>query len=157
MVSALEVGMQAQSFRIAYVALVLFGSAASGEAEPLAVARFPPDEIVWSRTVIGGLRAILAGDDQKPGMYAYRTYIPANTKIQPHFHPDEKVVTIISGTLLMGYGEQFDETLMKRLPPGSVWTEPARQPHFVWAKDGDVLIQVVGANGPTGTMRIDSK
>jgi hypothetical protein len=90
-------------------------------------------------------------------MYAYRTSITANTKRQPHFHPDDKIVTVISGTLLMGYGEQFDETIMKALPPGSVWTEPARQPHFVWAKDGDVVIQVVGANGPTGTTQIQPK
>jgi quercetin dioxygenase-like cupin family protein len=149
--------MRIGSFQGAFFALVIFGSLASGHAEPLVAMRFVPDEIVMNRTPTGGFRAILVGDDQKPGMYAYRTNIPADTKIQPHFHPDDKIVTVISGTLLMGYGARFDETMMKALPPGSVWTEPAGQPHYVWARDGDVLIQVVGANGPTGTTRIEPK
>jgi quercetin dioxygenase-like cupin family protein len=88
-------------------------------------------------------------------MYMYRVRFPANYKVQPHFHPDERVVTVISGVLYMGYGEQFDESAMKALPAGSIWTEPAKQPHFVWAKDGEAIIQVVGSNGPSGTTRID--
>jgi uncharacterized RmlC-like cupin family protein len=90
-------------------------------------------------------------------MYMYRARFPANFKVQPHFHPDERVVTVMSGTLYMGYGEQFDESVMKALPAGSVWTEPAKQPHFVWAKEGDVVIQVVGGNGPSGLTRIEPK
>ena len=64
--------------------------------------------------------------------------------------PDERIVTILSGTLLVGYGEQFDESKMKALPAGGMFTEPAKQPHFVWAKDGEVVIQVVG-HGPSAT------
>jgi hypothetical protein len=55
----------------------------------------------------------------------------------------------------MGFGERFDETTMKVLPAGSIWTEPAKQPHYVWAKDGEVVIQVIG-NGPTATTPIQS-
>jgi hypothetical protein len=137
------------------VALALFVSGA--RAEPLAVARFTPDEFTWERTLTGGQRQIIVGDDRKPGMYVYRARIPANTKVQPHFHPDERIVTVLSGTLHMGYGDEFDESAMKPLPAGSIWTEPAKQPHFVWAKDGDVIIQVVGATGPSGTTRIEPK
>ena len=45
---------------------------------------------------------------------------------------------------------------MKALPAGSIFTEPARQPHFVWAKDGEVVIQVIG-NGPSATTLIEQK
>ena len=68
----------------------------------------------------------------------------------PPRRADERVVTILSGTLLVGYGERFDESTMKALPAGSVFTEPAKQPHFVWAKDSEVVIQVVG-QGPSAT------
>jgi quercetin dioxygenase-like cupin family protein len=102
-------------------------------------------------------RANIVGDDKKPGVYVYRVRIPAGFKIKPHFHPDERVVTVIAGTLLMGYGEKFDETTMKTLPSGSIWTEPANAPHYVWAKDGEATIQVVGANGPSGVTRIGEK
>jgi hypothetical protein len=40
---------------------------------------------------------------------------------------------------------------MKALPAGSVFTEPVQQPHFVWAKEGEVVIQVVG-HGPSSTV-----
>jgi hypothetical protein len=61
------------------------------------------------------------------------------------------------GTLYMGFGEHFDEIAMKALQAGSICTEPRKQPHFVWAKDGDVVIQVVGGNGPSGVTRIEPK
>jgi hypothetical protein len=63
----------------------------------------------------------------------------------------------MSGTLYIGYGEQFDESAMKALPAGSIWTEPAKQPHFVLVKDGEVVFQVVGSNGPSGVTRIKPK
>ena len=37
----------------------------------------------------------------------------------------------------------------------SIWTEPAKQPHFVWAKDGEVIIQVIG-NGPSAVVPVQS-
>jgi quercetin dioxygenase-like cupin family protein len=137
------------------LALAVCGSPA--RTEPIAATRLAPDEIKWEGDPSGVQRAQLVGDEKKPGMYTYRVRFPANHKVQPHFHPDERVVTVISGTLFVGFGEVFDESAMKALPTGSIWTEPARQPHFVFAKDGEVVFQVVGANGPSGLTRIESK
>ena len=89
-------------------------------------------------------------------MYAYRTKFAANFRNQPHYHPDERIVTIVFGTLYVGYGEQFDESKLKALPAGSIFTEPAKQPHFVWAKDVEVIIQVIGY-GPSATTPVQSK
>ena len=97
-----------------------------------------------------GQLAILAGDPQKAGVYVVGMRFPAGFRNPPHFHPDERIVTILSGTLLVGYGDRFDESTMKALPAGSMFTEPAKQPHFVWARDGEVVIQVVG-HGPSAT------
>jgi quercetin dioxygenase-like cupin family protein len=150
--------MKANIIRVTgYIALALFVTGAPAQTEPLATARLAPDDFKWNPTPIGGQRANLAGDEQKPGMYVYRFRFPANLKVQPHLHPDERVLTVMSGTLYVGYGEQFDESVMKALPAGSIWTEPVKQPHFVWAKDGEVDIQVVGSNGPSGVTRIDPK
>jgi len=65
-------------------------------------------------------------------------------------------VLIMSGTLYVGYGDRFDETKMVALPAGSVFTEPGRQAHFTWAKDGEVVLHVTGT-GPTDTTWIDAK
>jgi hypothetical protein len=106
--------MKAGIFRVmGCIVLVLIASGSSGQTEPLAATRLTPDEIKWEREPSGVQRASLVGDDKKPGMYMYRVRFPANHKVQPHFHPDERVVTVISGTLYVGYGEQFDESAMK--------------------------------------------
>jgi hypothetical protein len=118
-------------------------------SESLTPKRMTPDELTWITGPIGNQRADIAGDESKPGMYIFRGKLPANFKNAPHHHPDERIGMVISGTLLVGYGEQFDESKMKVMPPGSIWTEPAKQPHFVWAKDGEVVIQITG-NGPSG-------
>jgi hypothetical protein len=150
--------MKADIFSVAgCIALALFIFSGSAQAEPLATTQLTPDRFKWDPTPFGGQKVTLVGDEQKPGMYVYRVRFPANFKVQPHFHPDERVVTVMSGTLYMGYGEQFDESAMKALPAGSIWTEPAKQPHFVWAKEGDVIVQVVGGNGPSGVTRIEPK
>jgi quercetin dioxygenase-like cupin family protein len=153
-----EEKMKTNVFRVTgCIALALFVSCASAQTEPLAAVGLAPDEFEWHGIANGAQRVNLVGDEQKPGMYVYRIRFPANLRVQPHFHPDERVVTVMSGTLYMGYGEKFDESAMKALPAGSIWTEPVKQPHFVWAKDGEVVIQVVGSNGPSGVTRIEPK
>lgn len=118
-------------------------------------AQWTPGEIVWN-TAASGVEVIdLAGDDQAAGLYAYRVRFPEGFRNQPHFHPDDRIVTVISGTLEMGYGELFDEAALKALPAGSVWTEPRDEPHFVWARDGEVVIQVIG-HGPSGTTQVET-
>jgi quercetin dioxygenase-like cupin family protein len=139
------------------IVLALIAGALPARTEPLAATRLAPDEIKWEGDQSGVQWAHLVGDDKKSGMYTYRVRFPANHKVQPHFHPDERVVTVMSGTLYVGFGEQFDESTMKALPAGSIWTEPARQPHYVFARDGEVVFQVVGSNGPSGTTRIEAK
>ncbi len=136
--------------------LALFAVSVFAQSSALEPARLAPDELKWAPTPTGTQRANLAGDDKKAGMYAYRARFPVNFKNQPHFHPDDRIVTVISGTLYVGFGEQFDESKMKALPASSIWTEPAKQPHFVWAKDGEVVIQVIG-NGPSAVTLIPPK
>jgi quercetin dioxygenase-like cupin family protein len=84
-------------------------------------------------------------------MYAVRSKYTSSLWAEPHFHPDNRIVTVPSGTMYYGYGKKFDEKKMKALPAGSIWTEPANQPHFSWAKDGEVLIQIIGS-GPSGVL-----
>jgi quercetin dioxygenase-like cupin family protein len=69
----------------------------------------------------------------------------------PHTHPDAwRTAVVLSGTLYFGSGEVWDESKLKAYPAGTFYTEPAGAPHFVWAKDGEVILQVT-AMGPTGS------
>ena len=120
------------------------------QPEPLRPLRVAPDQLTWTADPRGYEQALIVGDPTKPGIYVARLRFPSNLRVAPHFHPDDRIVTVLSGTVLFGYGERFDETTMRALSAGSVWTEPAKQPHFAWSRDGEVVLQVIGM-GPSNT------
>ena len=132
------------------VALALFVTVACAQTASLRLVHVTAEQLTWIADPRGYEQAVIVGDPAKPGMYAARIRFPANLRIAPHFHPDDRIITVLSGTVLFGYGERFDETTMRALSAGSVWTEPAKQPHFAWSKDGEVVLQVIGM-GPSGT------
>jgi quercetin dioxygenase-like cupin family protein len=115
--------------------------------EPL---RITPDELKWTRDARGYDQANIVGDASRAGTYVARIRFAPGLKITPHSHPDDRVVVVLTGSVLLGYGATFDEGTMRVMPAGSVWTEPSNQPHYAWARDGEVVLQVVG-NGPSGT------
>jgi quercetin dioxygenase-like cupin family protein len=92
----------------------------------------------------------LIGDPTKPGLYTVRVSIPPHTKVPPHTHRDNRSVTVISGTWHMGYGNRFEESALKDLPAGSLYTEPAGQAHFAQTLEEPVVIWVTGY-GPSDT------
>ena len=50
----------------------------------------------------------------------------------------------------VGFGQTFDESKVVAIPTGAVCAIPADVPHYVWAKDGNVIYPEAGV-GPTGT------
>ena len=94
--------------------------------------------------------AWVLGAEQKPGPYILRVKLAAGGKIAPHTHPDERNSTVLSGTLYVGFGKTFDAAKVVAIPVGGVYVAPANTPHFIWAKDGEVVYQEVGV-APTGT------
>jgi quercetin dioxygenase-like cupin family protein len=76
--------------------------------------------------------------------------IARDAKLMPHTHPDVRYTTVLSGDMHFGFGEAFDPERMKAYPPGAIIAIPANTPHYVWARDGEVIVQDVGI-GPTGT------
>lgn len=117
-----------------------------------------PNEIEFKAPVGPGTQnAVLYGDPTKAGVYVQRTKFPSGTKVMPHWHPDEwRTAVILSGTLYFGVGEHWDESKLKAYPAGTFYSEPPKTPHFVWAKDGEVVIQTTGM-GPTATNPIPQK
>jgi len=123
---------------------------ASADGTRLQPLRITPGELTWKRDPRGYEQADIVGDATAAGTYVARIKFAPGLKIVPHSHPDDRVVVVLSGSVLLGYGTTFDEGGMRNMPAGSVWTEPANQPHYAWARDGEVVLQVVG-NGPSGT------
>jgi uncharacterized RmlC-like cupin family protein len=115
-----------------------------------------PQEITYRAALAGTPEvAVLFGDPTKSGVYVMRVKVPSGMKLMPHWHPDEvRTVVVLSGTFQHGYGDQWDESKLKTHPAGTFFSEPPKAPHFAWAKDGEVVLQIT-ALGPTATTNIE--
>ena len=98
--------------------------------------------------------ATLVGDPMRPGPYVIRVRLPANVRMMPHRHAEDRIYTVISGVFYVGVGEVFDERKLTAHGPGSVVVLPAGTPHFHWAKSGEYVTQI-SAIGPLGLEYVD--
>ena len=141
-----------------YLCLCMVGVWAPAHAQNVdtGVVRFPQD-IIYKGLAGSPQHVTLFGDPSQPGLYVDRIKFLPGTKVMPHWHPDAvRTVLIVSGTLYFAVGEQWDESKLKAYPAGTLYSEPSRTPHYAWAKDGEVILQVT-AIGPTGNTPIPQK
>ncbi len=89
------------------------------------------------------------GDPQKPGIYVIRINWPANVMSLPHVHPEDRHVTVISGTWWAGIGDTFDPDSAVPMTAGDYMFHPAGGVHWDGAKSEGAVIEIVGY-GPTG-------
>jgi quercetin dioxygenase-like cupin family protein len=68
---------------------------------------------------------------------------PAGWRVPPHRHPVDENLTVLSGTWMMGTGEQYDENKMRALSPGSYAFMPVGVPHFALCI-GETIVQLHG-------------
>jgi quercetin dioxygenase-like cupin family protein len=97
---------------------------------------------------------ILFGDPSRAGFYAIVLSVPPNTTVPAHSHRDDRMATVVSGTWQFGYGDRFDASALKVLPPGSVYSEPGGGNHFARTGAEPVLVQISGV-GPSDTRYVD--
>ncbi|MFK4530151.1 quercetin dioxygenase-like cupin family protein [Bradyrhizobium japonicum] len=93
----------------------------------------------------------ILGDASKPGIYTQLLKVGAGAQIPAHHHAGDRVGTVLSGTWHFGYGSEFDREKLKTLPVGSVYTEPANEPHFAMTGNEPVIVMLTGT-GPTDTV-----
>jgi quercetin dioxygenase-like cupin family protein len=100
---------------------------------------------------IKGIQYMLVdGDLKKPGPYVIRVKFSPGTMTLPHFHPEDRLATVLKGTWWSGTGDKFDPDNTVPLPPGSFMKHPAKEAHYDGAKDEEVVLQIIGI-GPSGT------
>lgn len=89
------------------------------------------------------------GDPQKPGIYVIRINWPANVMSLPHTHPEDRHVTVLSGTWWAGVGETFDPETAVPMTAGDYMYHPAGAAHWDGARSEGAIIEIIGY-GPTG-------
>lgn len=90
------------------------------------------------------------GSEKGSGLYALRVRLSSKGVLPVHTHPDDRLTTVLSGKLGIGFGAAVDRSRMSIASAGDSYLVPAGTPHFLVALDGDVEYQEVGM-GPTGT------
>jgi len=128
------------------------GAYAGGD--PAALTLMTPDQIPWKDN--GDNRvATLAGDPDKPGLYVQMlTWYKGNFS-RPHFHSNDRFITVLSGTWWVGTGNRFDPAnLTVPMKAGTFVTDLAKGVHWDGAKDEDTTILLIG-EGPVITTQVE--
>jgi quercetin dioxygenase-like cupin family protein len=122
----------------------------------LALADQPPDgaiqitHVVWkagpSSLPKGTEVAVLEGDPKVAGMFTMRLRVPAGAIVPPHWHPRPERVTVLSGEVIVGFGDKVTSKPVTTFRAGDFYVNPAMSHHFVrFAKKS--VIQITG-EGP---------
>src|SRR5256886_10996930 len=119
--------------------LLAAGAAFAADLNPAALAYKAPDQLKWrDPTGAAGInQAVLVGDPEKPGLYVVMNRFKPGNFSRPHFHPNDRFITVIKGTWWVATGNKFDPGLTVAMPTGS-FLNPFGQPgHWAGAPGGE--------------------
>jgi quercetin dioxygenase-like cupin family protein len=121
--------------------------------------RITPEQLHWEvvPNSFGVQTATVAGDPSGHGLYLQRVRFPPHVMDRPHFHPNDRYVTVLKGTWYAGTGPVFDPRSAVPLKPGSFMLHPAKALHWDGSNgDEEVIVQIFGM-GPADTVPEDPK
>ncbi|MEQ1885644.1 MAG: cupin domain-containing protein [Bryobacteraceae bacterium] len=127
------------------------GTVRAADLNPAAITITPPKDIKWVEGANGAAQAVLAGDPNKAGLYVVLTKWHPNHMSRPHFHPNDRFITVISGTWWVGTGEKYAPETTVPVRAGSTVTHFGKQIHYDGAKDEEVVLEIVGMGPATST------
>jgi quercetin dioxygenase-like cupin family protein len=114
-----------------------------------------PEETVGE----GGAQKVLFGDPSKPGLYVVQiTFMPGKGS-RPHFHDQDRFVTVIKGTWYVALGPESDTynpDKMMAMKAGSFVYHPAMGHHYDGAKDEPAVVRIMGM-GPVSTTNLEKR
>ena len=130
--------------------LLLFGAPRVSDLNPAAIKVTMPDKIPWvENEKAGSAQAVVLGDPSKPGLYITLTKWHAGHMSRPHFHPNDRYITVLSGTWWVGTGAKYDPASTVPLPAGSFIVHTGKEIHYDGAKEGDAVLQILGMGPAT--------
>jgi anti-sigma factor ChrR (cupin superfamily) len=120
-------------------------------AEPIQI---DADGVVWADAPAsmpkGTKMAILEGDPKKEGIFTIRLKAPPGFELPVHTHPADERVTVLAGSIAVGFGKTMDKSRGRVFKAGAFYVNPTPTPHFVWSDEGCV-VQITGV----GPWRVD--
>jgi quercetin dioxygenase-like cupin family protein len=114
----------------------------------------PADAVKFAEGTMSQL--VLAGDPTKSGLYVIRIRFAPGQTSKPHFHDQDRLVTVIKGTWWVALGPESDKYDMSKTTPmkaGSFVKHPAGGHHYDGAKEEEAVVQIIGM-GPVKTTQL---
>src|SRR5215813_15518074 len=95
---------------IAAATLSLATASGAVELDPAAVAYVTPDQFKWRDPTdqVATNQTILHGDPNKPELYIYINKFKPGRFGNPHYHPNDRFITVIDGAAWHGTGNVVD-------------------------------------------------
>jgi quercetin dioxygenase-like cupin family protein len=154
--------MQSLRAKLAMTALVLTASLGLGAAtaradlNPKALEIVPFDKLEFKGKPGGTQTAIIYGDPEKPGPYGIVIKWVPHTNSRPHSHPNDRFITVLSGTWWVNTGTHYSPDTMVPVKPGSFVIHHKNEVHYDGAKDEPAMIYITGM-GPAPVVDREEK
>ena len=141
---------------VLFSSLVTVGHAADAQLNPDAITVLTPDEFQWrDEEPVLANSVNLFGDRNSDEYYVYLNKFSPGNFSRPHFHANDRYITVVKGTWWVGTGSDFDpENNTVPLPVGSFVVHTGGEVHYDGAKDEEVWVLISGI-GPAGGTQVE--
>lgn len=130
------------------IPLLFFQSILYSQDKPI---QLNPDNIKWfdapAPFPAGTKMAILEGNPKSDSIFTMRVIFTPYFKIPPHTHPKDERVTVLSGSINVGFGDKMDTASAVNFKQGSYYVNTAGTVHYVFTQSEGATIQLTG-HGP---------
>ena len=135
------------------LALVLGGWAVAENEDGFV--RLTPEQLEWQTLEPGLSVAIVEGNPGGEGFYIIRARFAPGVFSEPHYHPNDRYITVIQGTWWTGTGTVWDKENAVPLGPGSYMKHPGGAAHYDGSLDEEVIVEIKGM-GPAPLIYVDA-
>jgi quercetin dioxygenase-like cupin family protein len=109
------------------------------------------DEIEWDESSNVLQQVVIHGNPNEAGLYILRARFPAGVTSLPHFHSQDRFVTVIEGTWYAGTDASHDINRTTAIPAGGYMVHPAGSVHYDGANSEAPVIVEIRGMGPVTT------
>jgi quercetin dioxygenase-like cupin family protein len=150
-----------RSFITAFAALAVSvpavsGNAPAAELNPDAIEVITPDEFVWRDQEPSPTNSTnLYGDREADEYYVYINKFQPGSFSRPHYHMNDRFITVLKGTWWVGTGTDYDpENNTVPVPAGGFVIHYGGEIHYDGAKDEEVWVLISGV-GPAAGIQVE--
>ena len=116
-----------------------------------------PDNIPWEGDAARGEQQYkVFGDTSKPGWYQVLIKFYPGHYSRPHYHPNMRYITVLSGRWWVSSSTVYDPTKTYPLPAGTHARDLPGTVHWDGAKDEPVILEITG-EGPAPNINVDEQ